>query len=678
MIDLMDELKGKSAIARRLALAFTICCTTTSGSAGEIDAIPGQPASMRGLLMQGWGTVPPLAPAASADSEDFDANAPLGPSVIRAESHADEDDERAPSILFQPDKSGTSVVAAVQQERPASPASLADLISRSADSQSIQEPGLQPLYPETDVQPLVLPAVPASIESETMVEAETEASDSVDNMRPGESLAELLRAHRDDILKPIPTSDAYRIYQAPALSKQDNFVAPSRTPIPNTVEVPSRTASHRLLVESAPEITTEPTSMGEPESVPHDSTQHVASLKSNSRPEHPQMQTSPRVPTFVSVPPRVLCVLDEPPAPSPMPQETGEIEATPEPSNTASVVPTEPKLTPPTDIASLPVLPTPILQIPSLENAEPLAPPIPLPPPTPSVTLHTARLLELAQHALHQSQQSLLRGATHTARKHAIEAMQAVVAMRDAQDGGNLHSQQLERAFDAIRESKDFCGEFGSIDFKALTRMVDVHETTALKQQDLSVITALEATEAYLDFAKNQLVLATGGVREGSQALLLLGQVELEIARASDTHATSVAVAVQRAAVESDPYFAIGYRVLGTTLLNLGLVEEAADCLITSLQIQPTRVAYERLLDIARRLGDVDTARTCMRALEDPRMEEGNLVRTLTPQEFAATHRPLSTSVQAARSSSKSETTSAQSAPAARIGFGSLFPFGRR
>jgi hypothetical protein len=208
--------------------------------------------------------------------------------------------------------------------------------------------------------------------------------------------------------------------------------------------------------------------------------------------------------------------------------------------------------------------------------------------------------------------------------------------------------------------------------------MVIVHETTVLKEQDLEVITALEATEGYLDFAKDQLALAVGGIREGSQALLLLGQIELQLAKPTDTHSTSVAVAVQRAAVEADPHFAIGYRVLGTSLLSLGLVEEAADCLITSLQIQPTRLAYERLLEVARRLGDVDTARTCMKALEDPRMEEGSLVRSLTPQEFAATSRPVSTSIQPARSTSKSDTTGAQSKPAARIGFGSLFPFVRR
>jgi hypothetical protein len=291
--------------------------------------------------------------------------------------------------------------------------------------------------------------------------------------------------------------------------------------------------------------------------------------------------------------------------------------------------------------------------------------------------LHTSRLLEFAQLSIRKSQQSLLRGATHTARKHAIEAMKAIVAMRDAQEGGNVHSLQLECAFDAIRESRDFCGAFGTIDSSALRRMVVVHETTALKDLDLRPISALEATEAYLDVAREQLVLATGGVREGSQALILLGEIEFQIAKPSDTHSTSVAVVVQRAAVEADPYYAVGYVVLGTTLMNIGIVEEASNCLITSLQIEPTRMGYERLLDASRRLGDFGTAKICLKALADPRMEPGNLVYSLSPQEFAMSHRPAPRNFDASRSS-EVETVRAQSEPAARIGFGTLFPFGRR
>jgi hypothetical protein len=160
--------------------------------------------------------------------------------------------------------------------------------------------------------------------------------------------------------------------------------------------------------------------------------------------------------------------------------------------------------------------------------------------------------------------------------------------------------------------------------------------------------------------------------------LALLGQVEFQLAKPSDTHSMSVAVAVQRASVEADPQFATGYQVLGTTLLKLGLIEEAAECLVTSLQIQPSRPAYERLLEISRRLGDVDTARICMNALEDPRMEEDALVPNLTPHEFAATHRPTPRTIDSSQSSARPEPTRAQAEPAVRVGLGAIFPFSRR
>jgi hypothetical protein len=145
-----------------------------------------------------------------------------------------------------------------------------------------------------------------------------------------------------------------------------------------------------------------------------------------------------------------------------------------------------------------------------------------------------------------------------------------------------------------------------------------------------------------------------------------------------DSHAISVAVAVQRAAVQSDPEFAAGYRVLGTTLLQLGLMDEASDCFVTSLHLQPTRQGYERLLQVARKLGDVDTAAICMSALNDPRMEEAIPVRSLAPQEFASTYQPAAKAMATARSAANKQAVEKQSDSPIRIGLRTLFPFTRR
>ena len=595
MIDLMDELKRRDVIARRLALAFTICCATTTVAAGEFESQSAQAASMSRLLAQGWSspTTPLTLEAGSA--ANLHAGASLGASVM----HWQQDDDLAPSILCESHVSENALVAT---EQPAPSDSLADLITRGSDPRSTQHQGLRPLHPETDGELLVLPSVSSPSESKSEMLVEDEVADTTQELANPESLADFLRAHRDIVLKSISKTSGTPIEQNTELCDQDDFVAPTRRPLPTGVDSPSNLASKQLRVRSATEISTEPTTEREPDPAGADTTGLNASLRSNVHQSDPKMRTRSNVPSFVSVPPRIVRAPEEPLPASHGQQGSGALELQTESSVHASSDSTEAKFASLAGSPPVTVLPTPVrdvtvevesaatqveadatnrfashpnlaiesvadqmhsqppaplrdpvepsvtleileddgyrrdaegeyalLPIPSLEGGQSYAPPVPLPPPTPSVTLHTTRLLELAQHSVHRSQRSLQRGATHTARKYAIEAMQAIVALRDAQEGGNLHSQQLERAFDAIRESNDFCGEFGSIDSDALGRMVIVHETTVLKEQDLEVITALEATEGYLDFAKDQLALAVGGIREGSQALLLLGQIELQL-----------------------------------------------------------------------------------------------------------------------------------------------------
>ena len=190
-----------------------------------------------------------------------------------------------------------------------------------------------------------------------------------------------------------------------------------------------------------------------------------------------------------------------------------------------------------------------------------------------------------------------------------MEALQSIVAMQDSKAGGNQRAKQLDIAMDAIRESEDFCGRFGPVDERALQRMVGVHETDALKNRDLENVSALEATEAYLAVAKTNLIAAAGGVQEASDALVLLGKIEKQMAGPADTHAPAVAVTLQRAAIEIAPNNALAYQALGTTLLDQGLVKQSAWALGRSIEIQPTRIGYEGLLEAARRLGDVETAR---------------------------------------------------------------------
>ncbi len=125
-----------------------------------------------------------------------------------------------------------------------------------------------------------------------------------------------------------------------------------------------------------------------------------------------------------------------------------------------------------------------------------------------TVTIHSARLRELARESLRNSSHRMQRQATHSAKKYALEALRSIVAMRDAEAGGNQHAKQLDVALDAIRESDDFCGRFGVVDPIAMKRMVAVHETDVLKGRDLENVSSLEATETYLAVAKKNLIAA--------------------------------------------------------------------------------------------------------------------------------------------------------------------------
>ncbi len=295
-----------------------------------------------------------------------------------------------------------------------------------------------------------------------------------------------------------------------------------------------------------------------------------------------------------------------------------------------------------------------------------------------TATINSTRLRELARESLRNSSHRMQRQATHSAKKYALEALRSIVAMRDAEAGGNQRAKQLDVALDAIRESDDFCGRFGPVDQNALKRMVAVHETDVLKGRDLENISALEATETYLAVAKKNLTAAAGGVREASDALVLLGNIEKQMSNPGDTHAAAVAVTLQRAAIEVAPTNGSGYRELGSTLLDQGLVKQAAWALGRSVEIQPTRSGYEGLLEASRRLGDVETARLCLESLQNPNISSETPVKTLSPDAFAATYKPNLNELKTATPKPQPLEADAHKAEQTRISLRTLFPFGRR
>ena len=270
-----------------------------------------------------------------------------------------------------------------------------------------------------------------------------------------------------------------------------------------------------------------------------------------------------------------------------------------------------------------------------------------------TATIHESRLRELARESLQTAVHRLSHDGTHSAKRSTIEALHHIVAMLDAREGSNRHAKCLAVALDAIRESSEFAGTDGAADHDALVRRVAVHKTAVLKHPSLEETSALQAVEAYLNVAHENLVAACESVVEASDALVLMGKIQRQMNEKSDTYAAAVALTYYRAAVSVDPHNAVAHRELGKTLYGQGLLEQAARSLARSVELQPTREHYRLLMQVAQQTGDLDTVKECETAINDPRLASPLPIRHLDAKSFAATYQPTANKSPAENSSNK-------------------------
>lgn len=294
-------------------------------------------------------------------------------------------------------------------------------------------------------------------------------------------------------------------------------------------------------------------------------------------------------------------------------------------------------------------------------------PPLPKPQPSSTAVIHAAQLQQVAQGLLRDAFHSLTRNTSYTAKKKALAGLRSVVAMRDALDGGNGHARDLELAMDAIRESREFGLGINAVDHEQLKRLVAIHKTQVLKDQPLKDVSSLQAVIAYLDFAQEKIVSAAGNQQEAAYALQLLGKIERRMHGAMDTHAAAVTMTYQRASVQVDPSSATARYELGRTYASQGLPQLACQVLAESIQLQPTRAAYEQLMHTARGMGDIDTVGKCKRALQDPSLPSSLPIYQLDPSIFASTHQPQFNPKQATNSATSKPGQQKTGARGARV-----------
>ena len=253
------------------------------------------------------------------------------------------------------------------------------------------------------------------------------------------------------------------------------------------------------------------------------------------------------------------------------------------------------------------------------------------------------------------------RGAIASAQSAATEVLRTIAALRDTQAGGNYFSEQLGEGFIAIRESLDFAGRYGPVDTGAIERLIDVHQTPALKNVSTARLTSSRAIEAYLMFAKSRIVEATGGGPLAAEAAMILADVETlvsngaveALANQSSLHSAELALMYRRAAVEIAPENADAAAKLGRTLLKRSIPSAAKEMLLQSVRIAPTRQRMEALLEAAAKSGDFLLVDQCEHQLASASLPSELPVRLMSAQDFARTHQAQSNQFRMAKNQAK-------------------------
>ncbi|WP_250932094.1 hypothetical protein [Aporhodopirellula aestuarii] len=344
-----------------------------------------------------------------------------------------------------------------------------------------------------------------------------------------------------------------------------------------------------------------------------------------------------------SPPPRV--------ASAPIPQATTIVIQPPAPAPPPTAPEPEPEPPTPAEIRQQKLLQKRAVEKRSEYDAAQL-PDRPLPP-TDEINLGS-RKSQLAAAAVGQlriAHWAAQRGATESAKQAAIETLRTIAALRDAQNGDNAYTQELNTAFVAIRESMDFSGRYGPVDTAAIGRLIDVHQTPVLKGVATTHLTSARAVDAYLQFAQRRLVNATSGGPLAAEAAMILADLESIAANAgrsidslpefSPLHSAELGLTYRRAAVEIAPENAAAAADLGRTLLKRSIPNAAKELLLQSVRVAPTRQRVESLLEAAAKSGDFVLVDQCEKQLATQQLPSELPVQMMSPQAFARTGQML-------------------------------------
>ena len=201
------------------------------------------------------------------------------------------------------------------------------------------------------------------------------------------------------------------------------------------------------------------------------------------------------------------------------------------------------------------------------------------------------------------------KGMLFAAKDELVQAIELVAQSRDAAQGTSWHAKALLAGLTALKEADDFSPVGGHDQGLGVSEIAGGHRTTIL--QTAGDISPVVARQYYLGYAQQQLALAVAGQPAASQALYLLGKVQMALAGpASETQSLAGprAMVYYQAALAVDPQNYQAANELGVLLARQGQLAEAKRALLHSVTIQSHAEGWHNLAAVHRRLGETELA----------------------------------------------------------------------
>jgi tetratricopeptide (TPR) repeat protein len=212
------------------------------------------------------------------------------------------------------------------------------------------------------------------------------------------------------------------------------------------------------------------------------------------------------------------------------------------------------------------------------------------------------------------------RGALASAETEFIQSLRLIADSLDSQAHVNLHSQALSAAWAALNEADDFFNlslrrDLSTVNISAL---VAGHETPVLKDVDTMHVPAIDAEQAYYNYALDRILEAMHGQPAAARPIYSLGKL-YTLRAANEQNAMSAsakAMFMFHTAMELNPNDHLSANELGVLLSKQNHLDQAKRLFQRSLTINSNVTAWQNLAKVHTLLGETDLAKRAQNEID--------------------------------------------------------------